>query len=171
MLPPVSAIEIERMAPEGWERVRATRLRALADAPDAFATTLAQDQARPPESWRTSLEDSGVATFLAVRDGEDVGLVVGAPWRGRDGVAGLFAMWVTPDARGSGAADALVRAVVAWARGEGFRRLVLEVADENPAAVCLYERHGFLPTGATGTLPPPRTHVREHERALELASD
>ena len=37
-------IAIERMTPEGWQRVRAVRLRALLDAPDAFATMLAEDE-------------------------------------------------------------------------------------------------------------------------------
>ena len=65
-------------------------------------------------------------------------------------------------------ADRLVETVINWARTEGFRRVVLEVANENAAAIALYRRLGFERTGATATLPAPRTHVTEHERALEL---
>jgi len=54
------------------------------------------------------------------------------------------------------------------ARGEGRSRIVLDVADGNAAAVRLYESRGFARTGVTGTLPPPREHVLEHQRALEL---
>ncbi len=161
-------MEIERMTHDAWERVRAIRLRALADAPGAFAVTLAEDAARPDASWRERLEASDAATFVARADGADVGLVVGASFRGREPAAGLFAMWVAPEARGAGVGALLVDAVVAWARERGHPRLLLEVADENAAAIRLYERKGFAPTGVRGTLPPPREHVTEHERALEL---
>jgi GNAT superfamily N-acetyltransferase len=159
---------IVRMGPEQWERVRAIRLRALRDTPDAFATTAADEELREPESWRARLASPEAATFVAREGAEDVGLVTGAAFRGRAGAAGLFGMWVAPAARGTGVGDGLVEAVVAWARAAAYARAVLEVGDVNDAAIRLYERHGFAPTGATGTLPPPRTHVREHERALEL---
>lgn len=156
------------MGPEAWARVRAIRLRALADAPDAFATTLAEDEARPPEAWRERLVAPEAATFLVRRRSEDVGLVVGADSARRDGAAGLFAMWVAPEARGAGVGDALVHAVVAWARERGYERVALEVADGNQAAIALYERHGFQPTGRRGTLPAPRDHIGEHELELRL---
>lgn len=160
--------EIERMTSEGWERVRAVRLAALADAPDAFATTLEQDQARAPESWRERLDNQKAATFLATSSGRDVGMVFGAPWVDRPGDAGLFAMWVAPVGRGTGVASQLIDSVIEWARAGGYRRVVLEVADKNARAIRLYERHGFAPTGGTGCLPPPRSHLLEHELALVL---
>src|SRR5262245_8155127 len=124
---------IERMGPEGWTRVRAVRLRALADTPDAFGTTLAEGQARTAAWWRARLESPAVGTFLAVTAGEDVGLIVTDPYEGQPDAAGLFAMWVAPEARGRGIAKALVEEVVAWARAQGFRRVLLDVADQNVA--------------------------------------
>lgn len=159
---------IERMTPEGWERVRAVRLRALRDAPDAFGTTFEEDEARPPESWRERLAGSSAVTFLATAAGQDVGLVVGAELIGRERTAGLFGMWVAPEARGTGVGDRLATAVIEWAQSSGYERLVLEVGDANTAAIGLYERMGFAPTGVTGTLPPPRAHIGEHERMLRL---
>jgi hypothetical protein len=44
----------------------------------------------------------------------------------------------------------------------------LEVGDTNAYAVRLYERAGFVPTGVTASLPPPRAHITEHERILDL---
>lgn len=79
-------------------------------------------------------------------------------------------MWVAPGYRGRGVGHALVAAVAAWARSAGHRRLRLEVADHNAQAVRLYERAGFIATGAHGRLPPPRDHITEHERALVLRS-
>jgi GNAT superfamily N-acetyltransferase len=62
-----------------------------------------------------------------------------------------------------------VRKVVAWAHGHGLQRVVLDVGAHIAAARRLYERHGFVATGPTGTLPPPRDHIPELEMALELA--
>jgi GNAT superfamily N-acetyltransferase len=161
---------VEHAEPTDWQRVRAVRLRALADAPDAFGTTLAEDEARSADSWRDRLAREDHATFLAVVDGRDVGMAVGGPsWRG-DTTAGLYGMWVAPEARGQGVGDRLIEAVVAWARSRGHPRILLDVGDENAPAIRLYERHGFVPTGATGCVSPARPQILEHERALDLGS-
>jgi GNAT superfamily N-acetyltransferase len=77
-------------------------------------------------------------------------------------------MWAEPEARGSGVATALVESAIDWARSRGFERIVLDVGDHNARAIAFYGRMGFEPTGATGTLPEPRTHILEHERARTL---
>ncbi len=159
---------IERLGPSEWERLRAVRLRALADAPDAFGTTLARDEARPPEEGSARLADPGAATFIAIADGEDAGLATGRDYEGQEGAAGLFGMWVAPSHRGRGIGGALVDAVVAWARARGSGRVLLDVADANAPAIALYERKGFQPTGVTGTLPAPREQITEHQRSLAL---
>ena len=167
----MEGIGIERVGPDAWQRFRAVRLRALADSPDAFGTLLAEDEARPLSDWRARLDIRENANFLATAPGGDIGIVVGTPWDsdGIERAAGLFAMWVAPEARGTGVGGALVDAVIAWARDGEFDRIVLDVADTNSAAIALYASRGFVPTGRTGTLDPPREHVLEHERALELS--
>ena len=165
----VSNHSIEHLVPENWQRFREVRLRALADAPDAFGATLAETQARPLSHWRDRLGDTASATFLACNaNGDDVGLVVGSRWNGIVETVGLFSMWVAPNARGRGIGGALVDAVIAWARSNGSTRILLDVADGNAPAIALYASRGFLPTGNTGNLPPPRDHITEHEQALEL---
>lgn len=148
--------------------MRALRLRALRDAPDAFWVTAEEEEATPSAEWRRRLATTDRATFVASRDGVDVGLVVGARHHEHERDAGLFGLWVAPDARGSGVATALVAAVVEWARAARYGSLRLEVADANEPAVRLYAGLGFVPTGGVGALPPPRDHITEHERALGL---
>ena len=148
--------------------VRAIRLRTLADAPDAFGTTLAEDEALPDAVWRARVEDPAKAAFLAMAGGAAVGVAFGAPYDSGPGDAGLFGMWVAPDWRRRGVAVDIVDAVVAWARARGSTRLLLDVADGNTAAIRLYESRGFVPTGVTGSLPPPRERILEHQHALDL---
>ncbi len=159
-------MHIERLGPDEGDRYRAIRLRSLADAPDAFGSTYDETAARPPEAWPSQLE--ALATFVAVIDGGDVGTVRGCRFEDAPNTAILLSMWVDPAARGHGVGEALIDALIEWARGEGYSRMVLDVADDNAAAVALYARKGFEPTGVTGTLPPPRDHVREHQRARSL---
>lgn len=159
---------VVQAGPQDWEHVRAVRLRALADAPDAFWVTLAEEESLTEEQWRERLAATTAATFLAVGDDAGVGLVVVFPSEWAPGDAGIAAMWVAPEARGTGTADGLLSAAVDWARTTGYPRARLWVNDANQAAGRLYARHGFTPTGVTGTFPPPREHLTEHELALEL---
>lgn len=161
-------MEIERVEPDDWERVRAVRLRALVDTPDAFWETVEQARARQPSSWRDQLAAPEAATFLACRDSRDVGLAAGAPQHHNRAEAGLYAVWVDPQVRGEGIGTELVSAVVEWARATGYRCLRLYVGDDNPPAVRLYARMGFEATGPTMNLPAPREHIQEHERILQL---
>ena len=59
----------------------------------------------------------------------------------------LVGMFVEPAARGQGIGALLVDAVVGWARARGSARLYLWVTTTNRAALALYQRSGFRPTG------------------------
>lgn len=161
-------IVVQQLLPSDWKRFRDVRLSALADTPDAFGSTLVKEEKLSEPEWMKRLDRSDAATFVAVDEaGKDVGLIVGAPY---DDQAGLYAMWVAPSTRHRGVGSILVDAVIAWSRAGGFETLLLDVSDTNVAAIALYARMGFEPTGVTGTLPEPRQHVLEHQRALSLKS-
>ena len=67
-----------RRATTGDESVlRALRVAALSDTPDAFGSTLKREEARTLEDWRRWFSPG--VTYLAVDNNDDpVGLVVGA---------------------------------------------------------------------------------------------
>jgi GNAT superfamily N-acetyltransferase len=54
-------------------------------------------------------------------------------------------MYVAPEARGLGAADALMAALEDEARVAGAHRLVLHTGDQQVAAIRTYRRHGYTP--------------------------
>lgn len=58
--------------------------------------------------------------------------------------AGIFSMHTAPAARRRGHAMALLVAQLDWARREGARTAFLQVDRDNPPAVALYARMGFL---------------------------
>jgi GNAT superfamily N-acetyltransferase len=159
-------MEIQRLSIDEARRLRHIRLRALADTPDAFGSTYAEVAAHPLAEWSKQLQE--IATFVAVHDGKDLGLVRCARDEHHHDTAWLISMWVTPEARGQGVGNALIDAVIECARSSGASRLLLDVGDHNQQAIALYARKGFQPNGQTGSLPAPRNHIREHQRELRL---
>jgi GNAT superfamily N-acetyltransferase len=151
-----------RLQPAEWQRLRSIRLRALEDAPDAFGSTLDEASRWGSEVWST--QAAHLPTIVAVKDGCDVGIARYAPDEAQPQTGWLISMWVDPGARRAGVGSALVDAIAELARAEGVTRLLLDVADRNGPAIALYEAKGFTPNGETGSLPEPRTGVREHQR-------
>jgi GNAT superfamily N-acetyltransferase len=131
--------------------LRALRLQALSDAPDAFGSTYEREVARTTSDWQRWLSP-GVTFILDDPEGAN-GIVAGLRDAKDPAVVHLMAMWVHPVMRGSGAADELVAAVLGWAESEGARIVRLDVMQANNRARRFYGRNGFRPTG--------------HERARE----
>jgi GNAT superfamily N-acetyltransferase len=151
-------VHVRRAAIGDEATLRRVRLQALADAPDAFGSTYERELARTLDDWRRWLSPG--ATFIAEDRGEPCGLVACARDATVPTVVDLMAMWVAPVARGTGAADALVSQVIAWASGQGARVVRLQVVQDNVRARRLYERQGFRVTGLT--------RVRQRDGAVEL---
>ncbi|KAE8763674.1 GNAT family N-acetyltransferase [Georgenia thermotolerans] len=128
-----------------WRAVREVRLRALAADPGAFGSTLARELAFDDGVWRERV--AAGRTFLARRDGVVVGIASFYAEPGRQDERELVGMWVTPEARRTGVAPALVEAVRRAAAAEGAARLTLFIAEGNEPARRLYERLGFRSTG------------------------
>ena len=164
-------IRYEQLGSHDGPRLRAIRLRALQDAPDAFGATFEEARVRTAQDWEKQLAE--LPTFVAVEDGRDVAMVRCTRDHHNADMAWLLSMWVAPEVRRARVGSALVDLVVTWARSNGIGRLVLDVADGNAPAIALYAAKGFRPNGNVGSLPPPRQHIREHQRELDtrLTSD
>ena len=130
-----------------WEAWRNIRLQALRDAPDAFASTYAEQVKLGEAHWRQRVAGGG--TFLAwipeVSACEPAGMAGG--YQAAPGTVELISMFVRPQARGRGAGEALIDAVIGWARERDAISVHLWVTETNKHARLLYERCGFSPTG------------------------
>jgi ribosomal protein S18 acetylase RimI-like enzyme len=157
---------VRELRPDEWREVRALRLRALADAPRAFLSTVAEEEGYDDEVWRgRAARDDRRASFVCEADGELVGGTTGILTADGAGVD-LVAMWVAPTHRRRGLGKALVEHVVAWARERGATSVTLEVNEALAPALGLYRSAGFEPTGARRPLPTDPGHD-----ALELWLD
>jgi ribosomal protein S18 acetylase RimI-like enzyme len=140
-----------RRAVSGDEPVlRTLRLQALTDSPNAFSSTYELELARTYEEWQRWLTIS--VTFLLEAGGEPRGLACGVPDSHDSSVVHLMSMWVHPDLRGTGAAQALVASVKTSAAEAGAKQVRLEVVASNERAIRCYERAGFRATGRQSVL-------------------
>ena len=147
-------MEVRQTGAADWAALRRLRLRALADAPGVFASTLEAELAFPDDVWRRRAgDDPAAATFIAGEGGADIGLARIFAAADPPGRAHLVSMWVDPGHRRRGVARALIGRAVRWAAEHRADEVILWVADHNAPARRLYEGIGFRPTGARQPLP------------------
>jgi GNAT superfamily N-acetyltransferase len=147
-------MEVRHARATDWKVLRELRLRALASAPDAFASTLQTEAAFPEQVWRQRAEGAATsANFIAWVDGAGVGMAAIFAVADAPGRMHLVGMWVDPQHRRRGIAQALVEQAVRWARERQAREVILWVVDHNIPARMLYERVGFQPTDERQPLP------------------
>lgn len=155
-------VEVRAATAEEWWLLRDVRLAALRDAPGAFLSTYEEQAASSAherqaasgeEYWRRRIAYGG--TFFAYLPGgngsDPAGLVGG--FQERPGTIELVSLWVRPKARGLGVGEALVAAVVDWARAWKAASVHLWLMETNEYAWTLYQRCGFSPTGERQPLP------------------
>jgi ribosomal protein S18 acetylase RimI-like enzyme len=134
--------ELRRLTPDDWETFRDIRLRALADSPDAFGSTLEREQTFTESDWRDRLRVPIVVV-------EDPYPVCVAGTFERDGHLHVWGMWTDPAHRGRGHARSVLDALL-----PPDAEVWLDVNITNTVARAAYERYGFVGTGRYEPLRP-----------------
>jgi GNAT superfamily N-acetyltransferase len=143
---------VRRFAAQEWRVYRALRLDALRDAPNAFGSTLAREEAFDDDVWANRLAsgaESPAELPLVAEDGERA---IGLAWARiapeDPDVAALYQVWVDPEYRHRGVGRLMIDTVLDWARVVGVRQLLLSVALGPGSALEFYRRAGFLEIGS-----------------------
>jgi ribosomal protein S18 acetylase RimI-like enzyme len=144
-------LEVRALSPDDWKTTREIRLAALLDAPQAFGGSYEETASRDEQAWR-EWPSNGQA-YGAWLDGEPIGMAAWVQKSEDPEVGSLIAMWVSPAARGSGAAGELIDAVARHARGADNQVLELVVYKTNPAAQRAYRKYGFVDLGESERWP------------------
>jgi GNAT superfamily N-acetyltransferase len=150
----VGVIELRELTPDDWQDWRELRLAALADAPFAFGSQLADWVDAEESRWRARLELPGSLNLIAVLDGTAVGMASGVHDDEEPGVTAVISMWIAPPGRGKGVGDAMMARIESWARAASSHTLKLSVVKGNEKAHALYLRNGYLDTDEQGDLMP-----------------
>ena len=143
---------VRRFAANEWRVYRALRLQALRDAPDAFGSTLAREEAFPDVEWIQRLERGAGSPMDFPLIVEDASRPIGLAWAridpGDNEVVELYQVWVDPAYRGRGVGRLVIDSALDWARSAGVRQVVLSVALGPGSALEFYRRLGFIEFGA-----------------------
>ena len=155
----------EQLTEDDWETLRDVRLTALHSDAAAFGSSLERERGFKESHWRMRLRTT--PTFVVRAGGRAVGLIgairePGAPAEERH----LIALWVDPEHRGRGAAQALLTAAEDWAVHDGASLVSLWLVDGNDDAAELHRGAGYAPTGVR--MPMPRDRTRTEERWTKL---
>lgn len=147
-----------------WVALRALRLEALAEAPDSFTSTFQGALKESDDEWRAK---AASGSYVVVeREGRFLAMARCDADPSDDSLAWLYSMYVTPNERGRGLADALIEWVAEQVHARGCSKILLHVAASATRAVALYERRGFAPTGNS----LPISHDSS-QRVFEYARD
>lgn len=85
--------------------------------------------------------------WVAEAEGRIVGFAAVGPSRTEDDTGELYAIYVLPEAWGTGAASRLMAEAKAWFAQEGYATAMLWVLADNPRARRFYEREGWRVEG------------------------
>jgi ribosomal protein S18 acetylase RimI-like enzyme len=161
--------DVHRIRAEEWPKYKRLRLEALKDSPLAFVEQYDESLAQSDSFWQDRVRRGAGggkrSLFVAENDGSFVAKAAGFVETDiTDHVsAHVVGVYTTPDWRGRRASDAVVSAVVAWARQDARAdRIRLFVTETNDRAAAFYRRLGFRATGATMVYPPDPNYL-EHE--------
>src|SRR5262249_6566300 len=149
-----NTMEFRRIRANEGVRLRALRLRALADSPTAFGSTLGREESYLDAIWHERAANGAagahIVTILAEHDNLLVGMATGlAADSGREHnlqptMVGVF---VDRTVRRQGVGSTLVERIVDWAKMQGAARLHVWITSSNDPALALYRRCGFCATG------------------------
>lgn len=137
-------ITVRTLRADEWELGRDLRLAALAGSPPGtYASTVELSSQFTEEQWRQWVGRRELS--VAELDGVSVGMA--GALLDDDGIPVVVSVWVDPAARGSGAVDGLLAAVIDWARAGHHHEVRLWVMNGNDRAEAAYRRLGFRRTG------------------------
>lgn len=139
--------QVRRLTADDLAAYRALHRLGLAEPGGAFVQSVEEDATIPDAEVAAMLtRGEGWGAFTGERldakltiDTLPFGVLAHTRW--------VHAMYARPEARGNGAAAALVQAAIENARSEGATRFLLWVAAENQRARRFYEKLGFREAG------------------------
>jgi ribosomal protein S18 acetylase RimI-like enzyme len=157
-------LNLDLLTPADWRVLRAARLAALLDSPQAFTSSYARESVWGEFEWRRVFD--AATCIVAVEAGKVIGLAksVAEPWR--PGMRHLESIWVAPTHRRRGVFRALLNHLAEIDHRLGVTDLMLWVLEDNYGAQRAYEALGFEPTGERQFLPA----FGRFERRLRLGT-
>ena len=144
------SIEIITATVNDFDRLRALRLAALKDTPDAFGAKYEDEAEKPILDWQNRLKNTNWCFVVA--DGVDVGLLaVDRAEKDRNSDCWLSSWWIWDEFRGSGIPKLMLNWLEQLCIEKKWEKIGLGVWPDNLRAISAYKKLGF--TEAEKLLP------------------
>lgn len=163
----MAEITVRVLGESEWSLYREVRLRALAQSPNAFTATLADETDRGESFWRERMTRS--YRLVAERGQLPQGIVSLGAYDEEPSAAEVFGLYVVPDARGTGVSWRLVEAAAALATQNGYVQLYFWVGTDNGRAIGFATNFGFRSSGYRRPARASDLERGEEEVALVLS--
>jgi len=136
------SIEIVTANLNDVDRLRALRLAALKDTPDAFGAKHEDEVNKPISEWQDRLKNTHWCFVVA--DGVDVGLLaVDRAEKDRNSDCWLSSWWIKDEFRGSGIPKLMLTWLEQLCRVNNWKKIGLGVWPDNLRAIAAYKKLGF----------------------------
>jgi len=144
------SIEIVTATVNDFDRLRALRLAALKDTPDAFGAKYEDEAEKPISDWQNRLKNTNWCFVVA--DGVDIGLLaVDRAEKDRNSDCWLSSWWIRDEFRGSGIPKLMLNGLEQLCIEKKWEKIGLGVWPDNLRAISAYKKLGF--TEAEKLLP------------------
>lgn len=152
-MPTSEPVVVRAAGPEDAAAISDVRIRSWQGAyghvfPAERLASLDERREQQARHWRTTIESRTLPGHMLVaeRDGEAVGFASIGQARDDASAGEVYAIYVLPEAWGTGAGHALMQESLRRLREDGYHEGVLWVLDDNPRARAFYEREGWSVT-------------------------
>jgi len=136
-------IQLLKLISTDAPRLRAIRLKALADSPSSFSADYAIESERPINYWENFLRISDWC--IVISDGEDIGLLeVSKAANDRNADCWLSGWWIDKSYRGRGISKLMLDWLDQLCLEKGWSKQGLGVWPENEGAIAAYLKLGFI---------------------------
>lgn len=147
--------EIRRADPDDARAIAELHVRSFSSAYEHLPLTRRSAETGLEDRmdfWKSRLDRTGVATLVAVEEGEVIGFVHLGPSPDPDAdesTGHIFSVHVEPSLTGSGVGGRLVEEAVRSLLRDGYGSVTLWAVGENQRAQRFYSRHGWRADGVS----------------------
>lgn len=133
-----------------WAVLKALRLEALQDSPEAFTATYLELSKHRDSEWQARAAQKTACYYVLAFD-RDVAIGMIGRILENENQFMIVAMWVKPEYRAQKLATQLMSFMQYLAMQQGYSKMTLNVNHTNHRAIQFYEKYGFVVVQARAT--------------------